>query len=194
MNPNCEKLEPLLGAYADDELSAADRSSVQAHLADCPECRACLAAFNKIDRLYAAAPCEQPTVGRWRTMIWNVIPRAAVIPLPHREPTAGTQRIPMVISHKRPLRWAAWSAAVIAVAGVVLVSVVILSPTHRLPISLPPDLPMGLSSLSADNTCSILEIDTTAEGYEAVLHLPEDAKSLLLIDIVDAPVDESETS
>ena len=182
MNPICEKIEPMLGAYADGELAPNDRHPVQAHLVDCAECRTRLAAFQHIDRLYVTMTCAQPTEGRWRQMIWNVIPRAEVPPFPQRELSAGTQRIPMSITPARPVRWAAYAASALALAGVILVAVFVFFPASSLPIVLMP--------LAADNTCSLIEIDTTASGYQASLQLPADDNDLLVIDIINAPNEE----
>ena len=50
---DCENLGPDLVAFADGELSGPEREAVEAHLAECPECRAALEAHRAVARLVA---------------------------------------------------------------------------------------------------------------------------------------------
>jgi hypothetical protein len=77
------------------------------------------------------------------------------------------------------MRWAGVAAGVAALAGMVLVVLVIVfgPGTGRLAL------------LAKDNTCQILELDMTVEGYQANLHLPAAAGDLLVVDIVPAEAD-----
>lgn len=43
----CERIEELLSPYLEDELAAEDRRLVEAHLKDCSDCRALLAALTE---------------------------------------------------------------------------------------------------------------------------------------------------
>jgi anti-sigma factor RsiW len=59
------KLQELIGAYADGELRAADRSRVEEHLKDCPECRRDLAFLRKIDSLPRTSPAVPQEADYW---------------------------------------------------------------------------------------------------------------------------------
>lgn len=62
MTPRCDLPSEDLVAYADDELDAAGRARLDAHLLACPTCRHRLAAFHEVDRLLRAAspPLDDP--------------------------------------------------------------------------------------------------------------------------------------
>lgn len=186
MRPDCERIEPLLSAYADGELEQALVEEVRAHLLGCEGCRKLLDRFKAVDRLYAELACEEPTEGRWRQMMWNVLGRAEVLPESEGYLTAGPRRIPMSISSGRSVRWAGWAAGITALAGVVLVAVFMIFGG--------PARPTGLKPLAADNTCHVIEIGTSAEGYEANLELPADKGDLLAIDITRTKEDRSDSS
>ena len=179
MKTDCEKIEPLLGAYIDGELNEADVKTVEAHLTDCAECRGVTDTFREVDGLYGNLACETPTDGRWKSMLWNVLPRAEIPQMPDARLTAGPRRIPMAISGQRSHRWAGVTATVLALAGMVLVVTLIV-------LGRPETGQTGPGALARDNTCSLVEVDNTAEGYEVGLQLPADAGDLLVVDIMRA--------
>ncbi len=57
---SCERFEDLLVPYADGELEAAERASVEAHLRDCPECAELLACLRTASTALAALPEIEP--------------------------------------------------------------------------------------------------------------------------------------
>jgi len=57
---SCERFEALLVAYADGELEAAERTSVEAHLRDCPECAELLACLRTASASLASLPEIEP--------------------------------------------------------------------------------------------------------------------------------------
>ncbi len=66
----CQDVERTLTSYLDDEVSAAERAGVAAHLAGCPACAGELAALRAIQRqvgttLRAAAATANPPAGAW---------------------------------------------------------------------------------------------------------------------------------
>ena len=172
MKAECERIEPLLSACIDGELEETDVETVKAHLADCADCRVVMETFRKVDGLYGSLACEAPTEGRWRQMLWNVLPRAEVPQGPGARLRAGPRRIPMALSARRSHRWAGITAAVLALAGMALV-VMVLGRSKT-----------GPGTLARDNTCLIIEVDSTAEGYQVGLQLPADAADLLVVDIM----------
>ena len=202
MRPECETIEPLVSAYIDGELEEADVSTVKEHLAGCADCRKASEEFRKVDGLYGQMSASEPTAGRWSQMLWNVLPRAEVPRMPaggltrstalrvnpeHRGVeglTAGPRRIPMNISGLRSTRWAGYLAGALAVAGMVLLAVIII-------INRPSDDAAGPGVLAGDNTVLIVELDSTAEGYEVALDLPMDSSDLLVIDVTRTEGDHS---
>ena len=60
-------MKELLPAYAAGSLDGADRDRVRAHLADCPHCRADLAAWQAI----AGARSEERRVGKECRSRWS---------------------------------------------------------------------------------------------------------------------------
>lgn len=186
MKAECERIEPLLGAYMDGELKEAQLEEVKAHLADCPDCREVTDQFRQVDGLYGELSCEVPTEGRWKQMMWNVLPRSGVPQEPDVRLTAGPRRIPMTISEKRSTRWAGFTAGVLALAGMALVVAFIF-------FGGPGAGRSGLGPLAEDNTVLIVELDGTAEGYEVGLQLPADAGDLLVVDIMRAEDNHSES-
>jgi anti-sigma factor RsiW len=59
-----EEIEELLGAYALDATEQAERAQVEAHLAECPRCRAEVAAHLEMAALLGSAATEAPP-GLW---------------------------------------------------------------------------------------------------------------------------------
>lgn len=57
---NCEPIRGLLSAYLDDQLSASERQSVNAHLDICIECSAILSDYYRFDALLARLPYLTP--------------------------------------------------------------------------------------------------------------------------------------
>ncbi len=58
----CEQVEPLLGHYADNELSATERDEVDTHLAFCSSCRAELEALRElVGEIALTAPVTVPS-------------------------------------------------------------------------------------------------------------------------------------
>ncbi len=62
MNAHCRDIRPLLSAYMDNELSAADVRAVQAHVAECQDCAAVLAEYRELRSLVRALPSPVPPV------------------------------------------------------------------------------------------------------------------------------------
>ena len=177
MKPECERIEPLVSACIDGELEETDVETVKAHLADCADCRVVMETFRKVDGLYGSLACEAPTEGRWKQMLWNVLPRAEVRQESGGRLSAGPRRIPMVLSGQRSHRWAGIAATALALAGMVLVvALIVLGRSDSGTID--------PGALASDNTCLIVEVDGTAEGYEVGLQLPADAGDLLVVDIM----------
>lgn len=93
----CERIEDLLSAYLEGELSAAERSEVAAHLDACPECAglvglmkettAALAGFPEVEpgpdlvaRLYAI-PAEKREQKQWFKPFFDLLTRPAFQPV-----------------------------------------------------------------------------------------------------------------
>jgi anti-sigma factor RsiW len=53
---SCERIQELLSAYLDGELSPAERAEVDAHLAACPECAGLLARLRTALQAFASFP------------------------------------------------------------------------------------------------------------------------------------------
>ncbi len=186
MKIDCEKTEPLLSAYLDGELTGAELDEVKAHLADCAHCREVLEQFRTVDGLYAELTVEQPTEGRWKRMLWNVLPRSDPGQRVNGHLTAGPRRIPMAIRARRSARWVGPVAAALALAGMVLVVVILAVGPGSGPG------PEKLPELAEDNSCRIIELGSPPAGFEVMLHLPANAGDLLAVDIVRTGDDQSE--
>ena len=52
----CERIEELLSAFLEGELSQADKALVESHLAGCPDCTALLAVMRRTQQALAAIP------------------------------------------------------------------------------------------------------------------------------------------
>jgi hypothetical protein len=71
---NCRETQPMLTAFHDGELHAADRARVEEHLRGCPECVALLAGLARIDR---AADVPDPGPAYWNRFNARVMDRIA---------------------------------------------------------------------------------------------------------------------
>ncbi len=57
---NCDRIEELLAAYTDGELSAVERAAVERHLQACPDCAALLSSLRSADAALAGFPEIEP--------------------------------------------------------------------------------------------------------------------------------------
>ncbi len=71
---NCRETQPMLTAFHDGELHAADRARVEEHLRGCPECVALLAGLARVDR---AAGVPDPGPAFWDRFNARVMDRIA---------------------------------------------------------------------------------------------------------------------
>jgi len=71
---NCRETQPMLTAFHDGELHAADRARVEEHLRGCPECVALLAGLARVDR---AAGVPDPGPAYWDRFNARVMDRIA---------------------------------------------------------------------------------------------------------------------
>jgi anti-sigma factor (TIGR02949 family) len=62
-------LDDVLSAYLDDELTAAERAEVDAHLAACPECRSDLDAEAEVRRVLRELPAVDPPFGFYERIL-----------------------------------------------------------------------------------------------------------------------------
>jgi hypothetical protein len=119
-----EEIEELLGAYALDATEAAEGAQVEAHLAECPRCRAEVAAHLEMAALLGSAVTEAPP-GLWEKIASSIAEEGSG---PASEPPPPllafrSVRRPARPAQKRP-RAVAWgavatlAAAVMALLGV----------------------------------------------------------------------------
>ena len=71
---NCRETQPMLTAFHDGELHAADRARVEEHLRGCPDCVALLAGLARVDR---AAGVPDPGPAYWDRFNARVMDRIA---------------------------------------------------------------------------------------------------------------------
>ena len=107
MKPEHEEIQELLGAYALDAVEAAERAAVEAHLAECPRCRAEVSEHLETAALLAAGGAQAPDA------LWDRISGGLEGPIPLE---SRRQR-------RAPVRWLAAAAAAVAIAAVGLLSV-----------------------------------------------------------------------
>ena len=69
---NCRETQPMLTAFHDGELHAADRARVEEHLRGCPECVALLAGLARVDH---AAGVPDPGPAYWDRVNARVMDR-----------------------------------------------------------------------------------------------------------------------
>jgi hypothetical protein len=108
-----QEMQELLGAYALDAVEAAERVAIEAHLADCPQCRAEVAEHLETAAMLAASSGQAPDD------VWDRITDSLdeVVPLRPRRP---------------PMRWLTAAAAVVAIAAVVSLSVDVIQQRERI--------------------------------------------------------------
>jgi hypothetical protein len=116
MKPEHEQVQELLGAYALDAVEAAERAAVEAHLAECPRCRAEVAEHLETAALLAAGGGQAPD-GVWDRISGELDGPIALEPRPER---------------KTPMRWLTAAAAVVAIAAVASLSVEVVQQREEL--------------------------------------------------------------
>ena len=123
-----EQIEELLGAYALDATEPGETREIEAHLAECPRCRAEIAAHLEMAALLGSASVEAPA-GLWDKIASSVAqdrPRPSTGP---PAPALPPNVVPLGVhgrgdGPRSNRRWAAWgalaavAAAVVAVLGV----------------------------------------------------------------------------
>jgi len=57
---SCDRVQDLLAGYAENDLSAEDRTLVESHCRECPDCAALLAALREADAALAGFPEVEP--------------------------------------------------------------------------------------------------------------------------------------
>jgi hypothetical protein len=83
----CERVEPLISAYIDGEVTAAEREHVLSHIRVCPKCAALLAAYRQLRlQVRSLGPVEPPPA-----LAGSVWDRIAAAP-PRRSPWRGVAR------------------------------------------------------------------------------------------------------
>ncbi len=76
MKPECDEIRPLLGAYADKELDAAQSAKVGQHLAACPDCVRELAQIEQLHNLVKSVEHPELADDYWhwhRARVWRGI-------------------------------------------------------------------------------------------------------------------------
>ena len=116
-----EQIEELLGAYALDAVEADERRVIEAHLAECPRCRAEVAAHQEMAALLGSAGADAPA-GLWEKIATSIgqdrpqrSPDHPVPLLPGNVTAFGSRRRP----GRAPRGVAIW-ATLVAVAAAVM--------------------------------------------------------------------------
>ena len=76
----CSRIQPLLGAFFDDELQDDLREEVAGHLDACADCRAELADIEQIEQIAREADVPIVTDGEWEQIWQNVQPALPTAP------------------------------------------------------------------------------------------------------------------
>ncbi|MGH2685497.1 MAG: anti-sigma factor domain-containing protein [Actinomycetota bacterium] len=115
MKPDAEhrEMQELLGAYALDAVEAAERAAIEAHLSECPQCRAEVAEHLETAAMLAASSGQAPD-GVWDRITGSL---DDVVPIRRR---------------RTPTRWLTAAAAVVAIAAVVSLSVDVVQQRERI--------------------------------------------------------------
>ena len=115
MKPEAEhrEMQELLGAYALDAVEAAERAAIEAHLAECPQCRAEVAEHLETAAMLAASSGQAPDG------IWDQI-------------TGSLDEVTPLRRRRTPTRWLTAAAAVVAIAAVVSLSVDVIQQRERI--------------------------------------------------------------
>lgn len=95
--PNCDEYELLLSTQLDGALSSEETARLEAHLANCPRCRALEAELTGLEELWADLPPVQPPADLNERIMASVRAEKVIplVPTEHR---------------KRPERWKRWAA------------------------------------------------------------------------------------
>jgi anti-sigma factor RsiW len=115
-----EELESLLGAYALDAVGPAESAELDAHLAECPRCRAEVDAHREMAAMIGGRAIEAPA-GLWEKIAHSIVdevPRRADAP----EPVFPGRVVAMPQRQPGRLRNLAWTA----VAGVAAAAIAVL--------------------------------------------------------------------
>jgi predicted anti-sigma-YlaC factor YlaD len=103
----CRVVRPLLSAFRDGDLTAADADSVQRHLETCEECRGLA---NDLERLVQAAHGLEPVAPS--SSVWQAIARRTGQETLRTTPDRGRQRLAAA------WQWAGLSAALLAITTI----------------------------------------------------------------------------
>ncbi|MEA4954907.1 MAG: anti-sigma factor [Pseudoflavonifractor sp.] len=96
--PNCDEYELLLSARLDGALSSEEAARLEAHLANCSQCRALEAELTALEALWPDLPPVQPPPADLNERIMASVRAEKVIP-------------PIPTEHRKPpLRWKHWAA------------------------------------------------------------------------------------
>ncbi|MDQ4005786.1 MAG: anti-sigma factor [Actinomycetota bacterium] len=119
MKPEADhrEIQDLLGAYALDAVELTERAAIEAHLAECPMCRAEVAEHLETAAMLAASGGQAPEG------VWDRIDGA--LEGPHDEPVTLRRR-------RTPARWLTAAAVVVAIGAVVSLSVGVIQQRERI--------------------------------------------------------------
>jgi anti-sigma factor RsiW len=117
---NCAEVAPLLVFFACDEVSAEERGAIEAHLAECAECRALLAEENELQESLCAVPQPADELDRSGTLLAQCRSELAE--------SLDELAVPVEPEKWQPFGWArrwmalrpGWSAAGLLAAGAIL--------------------------------------------------------------------------
>ena len=117
---NCAEVAPLLVFFACDEVSAEERGAIEAHLAECADCRALLAEENELQESLCAIPQSADELDRSGTLLAQCRSELAE--------SLDELTVPAEAEKWQPFGWArrwmalrpGWSAAGLLAAGAIL--------------------------------------------------------------------------
>jgi len=169
---DCQMDPVRLSALVDGELPADERRSIEAHVAECADCRSTVAALRAVRDGAAALPYEVVAPGEW-ARVWSalerVLPHVSAGEAPARAREDTRLRVPRIRRQPARLTWRLWMwpRPILAAAALVLALVTGASLIRSMPHRVLDDL-----DVAGKEEVRLEWVANDADGYMLVLTPP----------------------